>query len=130
MNDKELHNKVTSSMYTLIKEKGIASSVEVLMDIGVLTKENYENWRFGRVSYLERVCQINLRKLSVINREIRAYAMKNNLKSSVSDYRKWGKGNRIQLRFSKSGDRNIEKHYATHYSSKSKTPQQATEHQA
>jgi len=44
--------------------------------------------------------------------------MKNNLKSSVSDYRKWGKGNRIQLRFSKSGDRNIEKHYATHYSSK------------
>jgi len=118
MNDKELHNKVTSSMYTLIKEKGNASPVEVLMDIGVLTKENYENWRFGRVSYLERVCQINLRKLSVINREIRVYAMKNNLKSSVSEYRKWGKGNRIQLRFSKSGNRNIEKHYATHYSSK------------
>jgi len=43
MNDKELHNKVTSSMYTLIKEKGNASPVEVLMDIGVLTKENYEN---------------------------------------------------------------------------------------
>jgi len=120
MNDKELHGKVHSAMYGLIKEKGVASPAEVLMSIGVLSKEDYENWRFGRVDYLERVCKINLRKLSLVNREIRSFASKNDLKPSWTDYRKWGKGNSIRLRFSKSGDENVERLYATHYVSKRK----------
>ena len=120
MNNQELHSKVHSAMYALIKEKGVASPVEVLMAIGVLSKQHYEEWRFGRVSYLERVCQINLSKLATINREIRAYAKKNNLKPSWTDYRKWGKGQSIRLRFSKSGDENIERAYATHYVSQQK----------
>lgn len=121
MNDKEIYDKVHSAMYTLIKTKGYAAPVEVLMSIGVLSKADYENWRFGKVDYLERVCKINLRKLSGINREIRAFAKKNELKPSWTDYRKWGKGNSIRLRFSKSGDENIEKQYATHYVSSQKT---------
>jgi hypothetical protein len=92
VNNKELHDKVHSTMYVLIKEKGVASPVEVLMAVGVLSKENYENWRRGRVSYLERVCEINLSKLSAINHEIRVFAQKNDLKPSWTDYRQWGKG--------------------------------------
>jgi len=42
MNSKELHDKVNSAMYTLIRDKGVASPVEILMAIGVLSKENYE----------------------------------------------------------------------------------------
>jgi hypothetical protein len=70
---------------------------------------------------LERACKINLRKLSLVNRELRAYARKHDLKPSWSFYNKWGKkrkdstGKTIKLRFSKSGDENIEKQYATHY---------------
>lgn len=104
MNNKELHDKVHSAMYELIKEKGVASPVEVLMAIGVLSKEKYEEWRHGRIPYLERICQINLSKLSTINHEIRVYAKKNNLSASWSDYRKGGKGSRTRLRFSKNGD--------------------------
>ena len=121
MNNIELKKRVHSAMYSLIKKNGIASPVEVLIEMGVLTKEKYEDWRRGRVSYLERVCQINLGKLSTINHEIRVFARKNNLKPSWSDYRKWGKGNHIRLRFSKSGDEQIEKLYATHYVSPRKT---------
>ena len=40
--------------------RGYAAPVDVLMDIGVLSKQDYENWRFGKVPYLERVCKINL----------------------------------------------------------------------
>jgi hypothetical protein len=120
VNDAELRKKVHSAMYALIKSKGVASPVEVLLEIGVLSKEKYEDWRFGRVSYLERVCQINLSKLSTINHEIRVFARKNNLKASWSDYRKWGKGNNIRLRFSKSGGEQIERLYATHYVSQQK----------
>ena len=39
--------------------------------IGVLPKQKYEDWRFGRVDYLERVCTVNLRKLSFIKMCIR-----------------------------------------------------------
>lgn len=108
-------------MYKLIREKGIASPVEVLMEISVLSKEDYESWRFGKVTYLERVCKINLSKLSTIMREIRVYAHAHNLKPSWSDYRKWGKGNNIPLRFSKYGKAEIEREYATHYVSAVKT---------
>jgi ubiquinone/menaquinone biosynthesis C-methylase UbiE len=121
LNNVELRKKVHSAMYTLIKEKGVASPAEVLIAIGVLPKEKYDDWRFGRIPYLEKVCQINLSKLSTIHQEIRAFAQKNNLKPSWTDYRKWGKGNRIRLRFSKSGNERVEELYATHYVSPQKS---------
>ena len=119
--DKQLQVKVHSAMYTLIKDKGVASPAEVLIAIGALSKEDYERCRRGGVDFLERVCKINLRKLSLVNREIWAYARKYNLKPSWLDYRRWkaktgGKdASHIFLRFSKSGDEHIERQYATHY---------------
>jgi len=115
MNDQELRARVHAAMHALIEKKGIASPVDVLMAIGCLSKEHYENWRFGRVACLERVCRINLSKLSMINHEIRVFAQQNNLKPSWTDYRKWGKGDRARLRFSKSGNARVEELYATHY---------------
>jgi hypothetical protein len=114
-------------MYALIKENGVASPVEVLISVGVLSKEKYEEWRFGKIPYLEKVCQANLNKLSTINHEIRVFARKNDLKPSWTFYKKWGnnkkgnRGNAVKLRFSKSGDENIEQQYATHYVSQRKT---------
>lgn len=132
MNNRELQKKVNSAMYTLIKEKGVASPVEVLLAMGVLSKEDHENWRRGRVSYLERVCQTNLSKLSTINHEIRVFARKNDLKASWSDYRQWsgkkGRGHDIRLRFSKSGAESIERAYATHYVSQRKVAEAKERH--
>jgi len=120
-NDKELQVKVHSAMYNLIKEKGVATPVEVLISVGALSKEDYERWRRGDVDYLERVCKMNLRKLSLVSREIRSYARKHDLKPSRTFYKKWKTGKKIsdgtavKLRFSKSGDEGIENQYATHY---------------
>ena len=93
------------------KRRGYAAPVDVLMDIGVLDKKKYEDWRFGRVDYLERVCNTNLHKLSEIMKTIRICAKDLDLKPSYSDYQQWGAKNH-KLRFSKSKDPNIEKHYA------------------
>jgi hypothetical protein len=121
MNNSELKKRVHSAMYTLIKKNGIASPVDVLIEIGVLSKEDCERWRFGKVDYLERVCKINLSKLSTINHEIRVFARKNDLKPSWTYYKRWGvKGKNIKLRFSKSNGDQIEKLYATHYVSQRK----------
>ena len=123
MTDRELTGKVHSAMYHQCQRRGYAAPVDVLMEIGVLPKEKYEDWRRGRIDYLERVCTVNLRKLSFIMREIRAYAQKSGLKPSVTVYKQWavkkksGQGHKpvIRLRFGKSGDPDIERWYSTHF---------------
>ena len=66
-------------------------------------EKNYEKWRKGQIDYLERVCRGNLNKLSKIIDEIFKYAKDKNLKVSTSFYRKYGKGKKTKLRFSKFG---------------------------
>ena len=111
---KNLIGKVHDSMYRQCKSRGFAAPVDVLMDIGVLDKKKYDDWRHGRVPYLEAVCTVNLHKLSEIMKVVRAYAAANGLKPSFTDYRQVGSKDR-KLLFSKSGNPAIEKAYATHY---------------
>jgi hypothetical protein len=87
------------------------------MDLGYLSKADYERWLAGGVDYLERLCKVNLSKLSYIMGEVRAYARKNNLKPSFTFYKRRGRKGKlaIKLRFSKFGDENVERGYATHY---------------
>ena len=101
------------------------------MDIGVLSKQNYEDWRFGKIPYLERVCTINLRKLSFAMHQMRSYAKKAGLQPSFTYYKRWGvkkKGGQghkpvIPLRFSKSGNEDVERWYATHFVDKRRLSQ-------
>ncbi len=117
MNDGEIIGKVHNSMYQQIKKTGMAAPVQVLMDLGCLSATDCERWRFGQVDYLERVCKVNLRKLSFIMKQVRAYASKNGLKPSWTYYKQRGRKGKpnIRLRFSKSGDEGVERGYATHY---------------
>ena len=122
MKDGEIVGKVHSSMYTRLKNQGVVAPFEVLIDAGVLSKEKYEDWRFGRVPFLEAVCTVNLRKLSFIMHQIRVYAKKHDLKPSVSFYKRWGLRKKnggkkpvTKLRFSKTGDPSIETWYATSF---------------
>ena len=89
MNDKELIGKVHSSMYHQLKRKGYATAVDVLIDLEILSKTDYELWRNGKVLYLEKVCKVNLKKLSTILHEMRVYAKKGNLKPSFCVYKRW-----------------------------------------
>ena len=107
-------DKINDSMYRQCKRRGFASPVDVMIDIGVLDKKKYDDWRHGRVPYLEAVCTVNLHKLSEIMKVMRAYAAANSLKPSYTDYRQVGAKDR-KLRFSKSGNPTIENAYATHY---------------
>lgn len=58
------------------QRRGYIVPVDVLMEIDVLTKQNYEDWRFGKVSYLEKVCTCNLNKLTKILQQIYKYTQK------------------------------------------------------
>jgi len=115
MNNKDLEKKTTSILNSLIYEKGYICSVDVLLRLEYLTQKDYEDWWFGRVPYLEKVCKVNLKKLSLTNRIIRKFAEQRQLKNSWTGYNQWGTKNKRILTFSKSGDPNIEKFYATHF---------------
>ena len=117
INQNELVKAVGSSMYRQVKEKGYATAVDTLMDMHILSKQDYESWRNGRVPYLEKVCNINLKKLDSVLKEMRRYADRNGLKPSFTCYKQWGRKNKstIKLRFSKTGNEYMEKLYATHY---------------
>lgn len=106
--------KIRNSMDNQINEKGFATVVDTFIDIGILEKLHYEKWRKGQVLYLEKVCKVNLYKLSEIIKEIYEYSKELDLKESFTFYKKYGKG-KVKLRFSKSGHDNIEKRYATHF---------------
>lgn len=114
--DKEVKRLVHSNRY----EKGYVCSVDILLQLDYLTKKDYEDWRFGRIDHLERVCKTNLSKLTLINKLIRKYSTELDLKSSWTGYNKYGKGVKHRLRFSKSGDKTIEEKYATHYIDKNR----------
>ena len=123
MNEKELTGKIHSSMYHQLQVRGYAAPVDVLIDTSILPKQKYEDWRFGRVRYLEAVCNANLKRLSFVLRQMRVYAQAHGLKPSFCYYKRWGVRKKngtghkpvIPLQFSKSGSPEIERSYATHF---------------
>ena len=126
MNNTDLRNKIKLIGKEIIEEKGYLTSIDVLLKLEYLSEKDYENWRFGKVEYLEKVCGVNLKKLSTINKTIREISGQWNLKKSWTAYNKYGKGKKIRLRFSKSGNEQIEQAYATHYINTEKVKNKST----
>jgi hypothetical protein len=85
------------------------------MKLGYLSKSDYENWRFRRVSPLERVLRVNLSRINFIMQTVRRNSLNGHLNPSMTVYKSWGKGKKTLLQFSKSGDPTIEAAYATHF---------------
>ena len=99
----------------LLREKGFVAPVELFIRMNLLSPESAEDWRRGQISYLERVIRCNLSKASRILRILRMHAHDLDLKPSLTVYKRWTKGSRPLLRFSKTGDHNVEEAYARHF---------------
>lgn len=115
MNNNDLEIEIKKLIRHNLYDKGFVCIVDILLQMNYLTKKDYEAWRFGRVDFLEKVCNINLNKLTLINKLIGKYSTEFNLTSSWTGYNQYGKGTKRRLRFSKSEDKMIEERYATHY---------------
>jgi hypothetical protein len=118
MNNTDLEKNIKRIISELSEGKGYICSIDVLLGLNYLTRTDYEKWRNGQVECLEKICQTNLSKLTTINKIIRQVATKMKLEPSLTVYNKYGKGPKQRLRFSKSGDFNIEKAYSTHFLNK------------
>jgi hypothetical protein len=114
-NRQDLERALSTITSELLNEKGYICFVDVFMKLGYLSKSDYENWRFKRVSPLERVLNLNLSRINFIMKTVRRNSVNGHLKPSMTVYKSWGKGKKTLLQFSKSGDPTIETAYATHF---------------
>ena len=107
--------QIVKAVEGLLLEKGFVAPLELFIRMDLLSPEAVENWRRGRIAYLERVIGCNLSKASRILRILQMHAHDLDLKPSLTEYKRWTKGSRPLLRFSKTGDLNIEDAYARHF---------------
>jgi hypothetical protein len=110
-----LKNKIKEISNQLIADKEFICSIDILCTLDILSKVQINDWRFGKIPYLEKVCNKNLGTLTFINKTIKEIAKAKNLKPSWTAYNKFGKGVKSRLIFSKTKDENIENAYATHF---------------
>jgi hypothetical protein len=69
--------------------------VDVMMESGFLTRDRFEDWRFGWVPYLERVIACNRSKVQRVPAIAKNHAEERGLKQSLTVSKKWaraGKG--------------------------------------
>ena len=110
-----MEKKLSPITSMLLKEKGYISLVDVFVGLGYLTEKDIQAWRMKRILYLEKCIKVNLGRISFIAKTVRCNCINGKLKESYTSYKSWGKGPKVTLQFSKSGQPNIEKAYATHF---------------
>ena len=107
--------RVVRAVVRVLSKSDVVAPVDVLIEMGNLTKINHDAWRQGKVPYLERVFEGSLSKANRILRIIGFHAHDLNMVPNITQYHKKGKGKKHPLRFSKSGDRKIEEAYSKHF---------------
>jgi hypothetical protein len=115
MAKRELGERVAEAVERALKRQKFVSAVDVLTGMGLLAPVHVEQWRRGQTPCLEEAVQCNLSKLSRTLELFRQCAEARGLKPRETVYMTHGRGGRLPLRFSKTGDPNIERAYQTHY---------------
>jgi hypothetical protein len=106
--------RVVRAVARILARSDVVAPVDVLMEMGNLSRKNLEAWRAGKVPYLERVFEGSLSKANRILRLIGFHVHDLNMVPSHAIYRATS-GRHAALRFSKSGAKNIEDAYSRHY---------------
>lgn len=115
MNRRQLELAALAAADRCLKARGYIALDEVFREMGKLDAGQWEEWRRGRVPYLERVIGLNLSQIHAVCRAVQASVRQGNLKPRWTAYVRWGKGARTPLRFTKSGDPHLERVWATRH---------------
>ncbi len=128
----KFYSRIVNAVDAELARQNFVTPIGVFVSMGLLERRDLENWRAGRIPYLEQVITCNLAKTSRILRLLRFHAHDLNLKPSHTVYLRRTASGKIPLRFSKSGVRNIEEAYARHFVRQGKitTLDALTEHQS
>jgi hypothetical protein len=113
--DEELRKRVIRAAEAALTLQKYVSPIDVLAGMGLVASTHVEAWQKGRIDFLERMIQANLKKISRSMAIFRQWAVEKGLKPSETHYVRRARTGTVDLQFSKSGDPAIEKSYRTHY---------------
>lgn len=113
-NQANLRRTIAAAGTAAVARNGYVTAIDALLATGWLRPDKVEDWRRGRVPYLERVTVASLPKITTAMRIFRLWAEDAGLRPSETVYVSWTRDRR-RPRFSKSGDPNIERAYRTHW---------------
>jgi hypothetical protein len=113
-NREKLAHRVRTAATAALAAQKYVSPVDVLLGMGWLDPNSAKRWRQGQIDYLERAVQANLKRISVAMHLFRSWATEQGLCPSETVYVA-RTPRRQPLRFSKSGNPDIERDYRTHW---------------
>jgi hypothetical protein len=113
-NRRDIDRRVVRTAEAALEKRKFVTAIDVLVGVGWLEPRRVDEWRQGRVDYLERVTTANLGKVSTAMRCFRRWAQARGLEPSEAAYLARTRDRR-PLRFSKSGKPVIERVYRTHW---------------
>src|SRR5512132_94408 len=87
-----LFPRIERAVASILAKGRVVAPVDVLVAMQLLAPERLEDWRHGRVPYLEQVIGCNLPRLSRLLRVLRFYAHDLKLRPSHTAYCRYGKG--------------------------------------
>ncbi len=114
MNDR-LKQRVLQAAEEALSRQQYVSPIDIFIGMHLLQPVHVEDWRKGKVPYLEQVIQGNLNKITFSMKCFHAWTKEKGLKPSPTVYLARTSGPKRELRFSKSGDLKIEQFYRTHF---------------
>lgn len=113
-NMKQLEARTVAAAEAALAARKVVTAIDVLQGIGWLPQARVDEWRQGRLAYLEGGVSTNLHRISVVMRMFRRWAQGRGLAPRETAYVSRTR-DRHQLRFSKSGGLAIEQAYRTHW---------------
>ena len=102
--------KIVAAVSRILAKQRFVAPAELFVEMDLLPAADLDRWKRGQIPVLERVIRCNLTKAGRILRLLRFHAHDLNLKPSITVYQHKG----YRLRFSRSGEPNIEEAYSTH----------------
>lgn len=114
---RRIEERVVRAAEAALADKKYVGAVDVLVGMGWLPPSRVDEWRQGRVRSLESVVTANLSKVSTAMRAFRRWAMQRGLTARETTYVARTRDRR-PLRFSVSGQPDIERGYRTHWVSR------------
>jgi len=112
----KLESRVYKAAYRVLERDGFISYPQLFKEMGILSDSDFLKWRKGEIPFLEKAVKSSLSKLTRISKIVRKFAREKGLKRSYTFYKMWKKkGQKLLLRFSKTGQREIEQEYLCHY---------------
>lgn len=114
-NQTNIEQRVIKAAEEALHNQHYVSIIDVFVGMRLLQYVHVQDWRKGRIPYLEEMIQGNPAKISLATECFYRWIAANGLTPKEIAYLARTNGPKRELQFSESGDSQIEKAYRTHY---------------